>query len=576
MSKDDNDDVEKNRKTSSGRFWFLKPGNILSGGGSGNLYNPYHTIAATPSNTFKTSPSTARLDLHDDTLTTKMARTKKRKKFSTPFHGEKPIPFPLPVQVERKSRIRTTSLCDPKHEISQMVEPTGPKRVRDPKDVNESETIDPLKSPSKLLQKHPEMPSNFETSEAVFRLQELFSNAHGTHSTTSSIASGEVPAGVAYAESCMEAMGASNNPLNTNQGSRNQSPLTMSNRDRSKPPFHNSSHSTLIQSNSTSQLEALKDHTQTKKCPSPTETTRPFNTNAIFQKQLKRNVINTSVSRKQSSPSPQRQEYLRLTNLVDAQLPKSKSTSNFVQYQKLSPIKDRYLISNEDVEDAIPENDNMDKKYFKDEEEREHNDHSRTIIEKVETMDIAQVREESFKIIAIKNRHSKDDNSRSNMNREKSCAIQDDSFLILDPTMSNVFEQVKRVYADWLYNSRLFIKHCEVLNKFKPFDEIDKDNTQDVVDPMASDGHIENINRNSYTDNLQVECSFLGGVKTSCGFCGECDNLEPQCSGCRKTSLFCNICRMPVFGLASCCLKCNHGGHTLHIQEWFRDRYLSS
>ena len=95
------------------------------------------------------------------------------------------------------------------------------------------------------------------------------------------------------------------------------------------------------------------------------------------------------------------------------------------------------------------------------------------------------------------------------MNREKSCAIQDDSFLILDPTMSNVFEQVKRVYADWLYNSRLFIKHCEVLNKFKPFDEIDKDNTQDVVDPMASDGHIENINRNSYTDNLQVECLSL-------------------------------------------------------------------
>ena len=147
MSKDDNDDVEKNRKTSSGRFWFLKPGNILSGGGSGNLYNPYHTIAATPSNTFKTSPSTARLDLHDDTLTTKMARTKKRKKFSTPFHGEKPIPFPLPVQVERKSRIRTTSLCDPKHEISQMVEPTGPKRIRDPKDVNESENSKDLIEP---------------------------------------------------------------------------------------------------------------------------------------------------------------------------------------------------------------------------------------------------------------------------------------------------------------------------------------------------------------------------------------------------------------------------------------------
>ena len=406
-SKDDNDDVEKNRKTSSGRFWFLKPGNILSGGASGNLYNPYHTIAATPSNTYKTSPSTARLDLHDNTLETKMGRTKKRKKFSTPFHGEKPTPFPLTVQVQRKSRIRTTSLCDPRHDISQTVELTGPKSVRNPNDVKDSETIDPLKSPSKLLQKHSEMPSNFETSEAVFRLQELFSNAHGTHSNTSSIASGEVPAGVAYAESCMEAMGATNNPSNTNQSSRNQSPLTMTNRDCSKPPFQNSSHSTLIQSNSTSQLEGLKDNTQIKKCPSPTETTRPFNTNAIFQKQLKRKVINPSVSRKQSSPSPQRQEYLRLTNLVDTQLPKSRSTSNFLQYQKLSPIKDKYLISNEDVEDAIPENNNIDKTYFKDDEEREHIDHSRTIIEKIENMHIAQVKEESFKMIAIKNRHSK-------------------------------------------------------------------------------------------------------------------------------------------------------------------------
>ena len=67
------------------------------------------------------------------------------------------------------------------------------------------------------------------------------------------------------------------------------------------------------------------------------------------------------------------------------------------------------MISNEDVDDVIPENDNMDRKYFKDDKEREHIDHSRTIIEKLETMHIAQVREESFKMIAIKNRHSKDD-----------------------------------------------------------------------------------------------------------------------------------------------------------------------
>ena len=63
--KDDNTDLDKNRKT--GKFWFLKPGNLLTGasGAYGGGYSPYHTIAATTPNTFKTSPSTARLNHFD-------------------------------------------------------------------------------------------------------------------------------------------------------------------------------------------------------------------------------------------------------------------------------------------------------------------------------------------------------------------------------------------------------------------------------------------------------------------------------------------------------------------------------
>lgn len=33
--------------------------------------------------------------------------------------------------------------------------------------------------------------------------------------------------------------------------------------------------------------------------------------------------------------------------------------------------------------------------------------------------------------------------------------------------------------------------------------------------------------------------------------------------------LTCVICRLPVKGLINMCLRCNHGGHALHMQDWF-------
>ena len=112
-SKDDNCDIERNRKTSSfvaGKFWFLKPGNLLTGA-SGGAYNPYHTIAATPSNTFKTSPSTARLNQ----CATNMETNRKQKKRKKHVIAAPLIPSNS-QESQRKSRIRTTSLCDPTYD----------------------------------------------------------------------------------------------------------------------------------------------------------------------------------------------------------------------------------------------------------------------------------------------------------------------------------------------------------------------------------------------------------------------------------------------------------------------------
>ncbi|XP_055690509.1 GATOR complex protein Wdr59 isoform X2 [Lutzomyia longipalpis] len=43
----------------------------------------------------------------------------------------------------------------------------------------------------------------------------------------------------------------------------------------------------------------------------------------------------------------------------------------------------------------------------------------------------------------------------------------------------------------------------------------------------------------------------------------------PFCSNCHRPLLYCALCRLPVRGAANACLQCGHGGHTLHMMEWF-------
>lgn len=35
---------------------------------------------------------------------------------------------------------------------------------------------------------------------------------------------------------------------------------------------------------------------------------------------------------------------------------------------------------------------------------------------------------------------------------------------------------------------------------------------------------------------------------------------------------FCSVCRAKNQGLVAMCLRCGHGGHLRHIQEWFKER----
>ena len=579
-SKDDNSDIERKRKSSSsvaGKFWFLKPGNLLTGA-SGSTYNPYHTIGATPSNTFKTSPSTARLNhLEVNVESNKNTNKRNKKQFVTTQSD------PLNSQAtQRKSRIRTTSLCDPLHNTQQL-EFNNKKTTNQNCDPKKLE-VDHIRNSPKT-KRNPELPSNFETSEAVLRLQELFSATHSTqystNSNNSSIASGEVPAGVAYAESCIEAFGFATS-VASRSNSRHQSPLSLAPNELNKITSKHSSHSTLVQSNSTPHLSDVKDPMQEKdQRQSPSNSPIP-DSNTANQVLMKKKVLNKMIYRKQSSPSPQRHENLRLSTLLESHMTKSKSTTNFFQSQNSShsPTNDRAQVSKDVINETILEDDN-----------RNMNERSKTTLKKVnwhhqDNIDSEDKDDDNasfFKVIAVPSSHVRErknmlynfhetDTSNGEYNYE--------SFQILDPKYSNLFEHIKGMYANWLYNSRLYIKHCEILNKIDPYCGSNESDNMQSFDMKRSDIVNEDCiygkTGNSYTENLQVECNYLGSINTSCGFCGECYNLESQCTGCRKPSIYCSICRMPVFGLASTCLVCNHGGHTLHIQQWFQDWYISS
>ena len=567
-SKDDNSDVERNRKTS--KFWFLKPGNLLTSSSSaahGGDYNPYHTIAATPSNTFKTSPSTARLNNYATNTDSKTLPKKKRKKTvtTTPYFGEVPV---LPVQEnQRKTRIRTTSLCDPKQEAHNydLVNKTFMIKASDVKELE----IDASKSSPKV--KRPlEIPSNFETSEAVFRLQLLFSTTHtlqSTHSNNSSIASEEVPAGVAYAESC-SAFGAAN-PANSRPTSRHQSPLAMAN--LIKPISKNSSHSTLVQSKSTPYIGDFRDTKQTHQQQAFSNSPAPLCENLPTLRKVKRKAIISGSYQKQASPSPQRQESSRAVALIESHMTKSKSASSFSQYTKLSPINDdKCVVSNEIIEGVIPEHD-IDRS--------DNKKKTATFYVNVPDENAVTFLEDSkedFKITAVRNT-SDVLSGKTKGNENIISNSYSDPQLMLDPKLSNLYENIKWMYANLLYNSKLYLKHCDVLNKVVPYPETYiSDNIESLEETMVEENECEGRfegQRRSYPDKLQVECSFLGSIHFTCAFCGECYNIDSQCTGCRKPSLYCSVCRMPVIGLASSCLRCNHGGHTVHIQQWFEKRF---
>lgn len=53
--------------------------------------------------------------------------------------------------------------------------------------------------------------------------------------------------------------------------------------------------------------------------------------------------------------------------------------------------------------------------------------------------------------------------------------------------------------------------------------------------------------------------------------CSNCQKPKrtPNCTSCKKPVLYCILCSLPVKGAATACLECGHGGHAVHLMQWF-------
>ncbi|XP_043237262.1 GATOR complex protein WDR59-like isoform X1 [Amphibalanus amphitrite] len=115
----------------------------------------------------------------------------------------------------------------------------------------------------------------------------------------------------------------------------------------------------------------------------------------------------------------------------------------------------------------------------------------------------------------------------------------DNNRRLLDPARQAEFDRYKRIYADILYRWQLTNHRAQVLKYVSTV-------------PVAHCGL-----------EVRSECSRCGRT-----FAGS------ECPLCRRCTIVCVICHVSVKGMSSFCLVCGHGGHLLHMLQWFRDQLL--
>jgi WD40 repeat protein len=124
---------------------------------------------------------------------------------------------------------------------------------------------------------------------------------------------------------------------------------------------------------------------------------------------------------------------------------------------------------------------------------------------------------------------------------------------ILSPERSLQNDLIMHVYAELLYRLNLLNQRAMVVKNIganSAYSEIfgDKQTLNDIPERRLPD--------------LTIQCNNLN-CRTRC--------RSVQCQACKRYSFYCSICRLPVKGSCSICIKCLHGGHVNHFNVWFNN-----
>ena len=155
-----------------------------------------------------------------------------------------------------------------------------------------------------------------------------------------------------------------------------------------------------------------------------------------------------------------------------------------------------------------------------------------------------------------------DSHSNSDMTTNKHFKLTDDTVLnhledrfprlnILSPEKGLQNDLIMHIYAELLYRLNLLNQRAMVLKNI---------GSDSAYSGLFGDKQTSNDEPEERLPNLTVQC-----YNVNCH--NNCHSV--QCPSCKKFSLYCSICRLPVKGSSSVCIKCLHGGHINHFSTWF-------
>ena len=117
---------------------------------------------------------------------------------------------------------------------------------------------------------------------------------------------------------------------------------------------------------------------------------------------------------------------------------------------------------------------------------------------------------------------------------------------LLDHSKSEIYDQFRNIYSEMLRRYGLDEKAVEIMH---------------LVENSISVKDAESF------------VMFKPPKTYKCPKClNQCESFGSMCKKCRiRIDPKCVYCRMPVKGHVSACLACGHGGHLLHMKEWFEN-----